>query len=456
MSKSLFNLFEDVSAKAWKQKIQSDLKGADYNETLIWKSLEGIDVKPFYHSEDFKKLPEVSNAKACNWNICEVVNEETCLDANQKALHALSHGAESIRFVLKSKECDLKTLLKNIDLSSTPLYFELQFLSSEFVSEIDTIAKENNASFYVLTDIIGNLAKTGNWFSNLKEDHKQLEAIVAASNLESVLSVDLSLYQNAGAHIVQQLAYSLAQANEYLNHFKGKIGKHIIFKVSTGGNYFFEIAKIRAIRNLWDALASEYNSDTKCHIISEPSKRNKTVYDYNVNMLRTTTESMSAVLGGANTISNLAYDAIYHENAEFGNRISRNQLLVLKHESYFNAVNNPSDGSYYIETLTTQFAEKALELFKLIETNGGLLSMLKEGTLQRKIKESANKELQLFNEGKEVLLGTNKHPNPDDKMKGELEKNPFVEIKVRKTLIEPIIEKRLAEDTEQERLKTEC
>ena len=456
MSKSLFNLFEDVSAKAWKQKIQSDLKGADYNETLIWKSLEGIDVKPFYHSEDFKKLPEVSNAKACNWNICEVVNEETCLDANQKALHALSHGAESIRFVLKSKECDLKTLLKNIDLSSTPLYFELQFLSSEFVSEIDTIAKENNASFYVLTDIIGNLAKTGNWFSNLKEDHKQLEAIVAASNLESVLSVDLSLYQNAGAHIVQQLAYSLAQANEYLNHFKGKIGKHIIFKVSTGGNYFFEIAKIRAIRNLWDALASEYNSDTKCHIISEPSKRNKTVYDYNVNMLRTTTESMSAVLGGANTISNLAYDAIYHENAEFGNRISRNQLLVLKHESYFNAVNNPSDGSYYIETLTTQFAEKALELFKLIETNGGLLSMLKEGTLQRKIKESANKELQLFNEGKEVLLGTNKHPNPDDKMKGELEKNPFVEIKVRKTLIEPIIEKRLAEYAEQERLKTEC
>jgi len=111
---------------------------------------------------------------------------------------------------------------------------------------------------------------------------------------------------------------------------------------------------------------------------------------------------------------------------------------------------------YYIETLTTQFAEKALDLFKHIESNGGLLRMLKEGTLQRKIKESANKELQLFKDGKEVLLGTNKHPNPDDKMKGELEKNPFVEIKVRKTLIEPIIEKRLADDAEQERLKTEC
>jgi methylmalonyl-CoA mutase len=456
MSKSLFNLFDDVSVKAWKQKIQSDLKGADYNETLIWKSLEGIDVKPFYHSEDFKVLPEVSNAKACDWKICEVVNEDSCLQAKQKALHALSHGAESIRFVFKNKDCDLKTVLEDINLSSTPIYFELQFLSSDFVNKLDAIAKDNNASFYVLTDIIGNLAKTGNWFSNLNDDHKQLEAIVATSNLESVLSVDLSLYQNAGAHSVQQLAYSLAQANEYLNHFNGNIGNHIIFKVSTGGNYFFEIAKIRALRILWDALATEYNSDTKCHIISEPSKRNKTIYDYNVNMLRTTTESMSAVLGGANAISNLAYDAIYHENTEFGNRISRNQLLVLKHESYFNAVNNPSDGSYYIETLTTQFAEKALDLFKHIESNGGLLRMLKEGTLQRKIKESANKELQLFKDGKEVLLGTNKHPNPDDKMKGELEKNPFVEIKVRKTLIEPIIEKRLADDAEQERLKTEC
>lgn len=455
MSKSLFNIFEDVSARAWKQKIQSDLKGADYNETLIWNSLEGIDVKPFYHSEDFKTLPEISNAKGCKWKICEIVDEATCVEANKKALFALEHGAESIRFVLKSKDCNLETLLNDIDLSSTPIYFELHFLSSEFVSKIDTIAKKHHAKFYVLTDIIGNLAKTGNWFSNLKDDHNELGKIASFTNIESALSIDLSLYQNAGAHVVQQLAYSLAQANEYLNHFNGKIGKNIVFKVATGGNYFFEIAKLRALEKLWLALASEYNCDAKCHIISEPSKRNKTIYDYNVNMLRTTTESMSAILGGAHAISNLAYDAIYKTDSEFGERISRNQLLILKHESYFNKVNNPSDGSYYIETLTTQFAEKALDLLKLIEGNGGLLSMLKEGTIQRKIKETATKELELFNEGKEVLLGTNKHPNPEDKMKHELQKSPFLEVNVRKTLIEPIVEKRLAEAVEQVRLKTE-
>ena len=337
-----------------------------------------------------------------------------------------------IDFIIKNKDCDLKTVLEDINLSSTPIYFELQFLSSDFVNKLDAIAKDNNASFYVLTDIIGNLAKTGNWFSNLNDDHKQLEAIVATSNLESVLSVDLSLYQNAGAHSVQQLAYSLAQANEYLNHFNGNIGNHIIFKVSTGGNYFFEIAKLRALRLLFKTLILEYNINAKCHIIALPSKRNKTLYDYNTNMLRSTTECMSAILGGANTVNNLAYDAIYHKDNEFGSRIARNQLLILKHESYFNAVSNASEGTYYIESLTQQFAQKALDLFKTIEAKGGFVTQLFEGTIQRKIIESAKKEQHLFDTGEEVLLGTNKHPNPNNKMQNEIELYPFVKTNIRK------------------------
>ena len=164
---------------------------------------------------------------------------------------------------------------------------------------------------------------------------------------------------------------------------------------------------------------------------------------------------MSAILGGANTIINLPYDAVYHKDNEFGERISRNQLLILKHESYFNKVNNPADGTYYIESLTQQMAEKALILFKDIEANGGFLKQLKVGTIQRKIKESAAKEQQLFNNKEEILLGTNKHPNPNDKMKHDLELYPFIKTKIRKTLVEPIIEKRLAETLEQERLKTE-
>jgi len=164
---------------------------------------------------------------------------------------------------------------------------------------------------------------------------------------------------------------------------------------------------------------------------------------------------MSAILGGADAVANLAYDAIYHKDNEFGDRISRNQLLVLKHESYFDKVNNAADGAYYIESLTEQLAEKALLLFKDIEANGGLITQLIEGTIQRKISESAAKEQEAFDNGREILLGTNKYPNKNDKMKHDLELYPFVKQNPRKTLITPVIEKRLAEKLEQERLAAE-
>ena len=252
-----------------------------------------------------------------------------------------------------------------------------------------------------------------------------------------------------------QLAYSLAHVNEYLNYFGDKIKNQICFNVSVGTNYFFEIAKLRALRILWRTLANEYKINPECIIFVSPSKRNKTIYDYNTNMLRTTTECMSAIIGGADTISNLPYDSIFHKTNEFGDRISRNQLLILKNESYLSKVDNPADGAYYIESLTSQISEKVLALFKDIEANGGFFKQLKEGTIQRKIKEAAKMEQEKFDMKEEILLGSNKHPNLNDKMKDHLELYPFVKIKKRKTFIEPIIESRLAEKLEQERLKTE-
>ena len=254
--------------------------------------------------------------------------------------------------------------------------------------------------------------------------------------------------------MVQQIAYALAQANEYFNRIE-KFPKPVVLQVSVGTNYFFEIAKLRALRLLFDLIAKEYGHSQSCHLLATPTKRNKTIYDYNVNLLRTTTECMAAVLGGADAISNLPYDALYHKDNEFGSRISRNQLLVLKKESYFDKVDNAAEGSYYIETLTSQLAEKALALFKDIEANGGFLNQLGNGIIKRKIQESADKEQQLFDSGKEILLGTNKYPNKSDCMKDHPELYPFVKMNSRKTLISPIIEKRLAESSEQQRLETE-
>ncbi|WP_425077036.1 methylmalonyl-CoA mutase subunit beta [Psychroserpens sp. S379A] len=457
MTKSLFKQFSEVSSKEWKQKIQVDLKGANYNDTLIWQTNEGIDVKPFYHKDEFDELPEVSASKATTFKICQTIFVADVKKSNAKALDVISRGAEALKFIIPTDSVSIEHLLKNIDLSKISTYFELQFLSSEYVKQIQVLKKED-VSIYINTDIIGNLAASGNWFSNLKDDHNHFESIV---NTTKTLSINASLYQNAGANIIQQLAYALAHANEYLNHFDKKLDLtskeqlQVVFNVSVGTNYFFEIAKLRALRVLWKTLASEYNANPECHIFALPSMRNKTIYDYNTNILRTTTECMSAILGGANTINNLAYDVVYHKSNEFSERISRNQLLILKHESYFNTVNNPADGTYYIESLTNQILEKALELFKDIEENGGFLSQLKNGTIQRKIKESATKEQAQFDEGKLVLLGTNKHPNKEDKMQHELEIHPFLKTNPIKTLIEPILQKRLSNRLDTNRLEEE-
>lgn len=454
MANNLFEEFEPVSSKQWKQQIQFELKGADYNDTLIWNSPEDIKVKPFYHKDEFEKSFPV-NTKASEFKICQNIFVYDIDKSIERALDTLNRGAESIRFSIEDETIDVAKLLEKLPLETITIYFSLGFLSADFVKKIDAIAKERTATFFCNIDPIGQLAKEGNWFTTAEKDNfETLNILSKEITRSSFLSIDATLYQNAGATMVQQIGYALAHANEYFNRID-TINQPIVFQVSVGTNYFFEIAKLRALRLLFNILAKEYNISQDCHLLVSPTKRNKTLYDYNVNLLRTTTECMSAILGGADAVANLPYDALYHKDNEFGDRIARNQLLVLKHESYFDKVNNPADGAYYIESLTNQLADKALVLFKDIEEYGGFLKQLNDGTIKRKIQESADKEQELFDTGKEILLGTNKYPNKDDRMSHDLELFPFVKIKPRKTLITPIIEKRLAEKIEQERLETE-
>ena len=454
MTTNLFEDFDPISSKQWKQKIQFELKGADYNDTLIWNSPEDIKVKPFYHSDDLTKTFKV-NTHASQFKICQNIFVFDVEKSIERAMDTLARGAESIRFTIEDSSIDIVKLLQKLPLETIPVYFHFNFISIDFVKKIDAIAIERKATIYCNLDPIGQLAQDGNWFStNEKSNFETLELLSKATKNSSLISINSTLYQNAGATIVQQIAYTLSHANEYFNRLDS-IRTPIVLQVAVGTNYFFEIAKLRAIRILFNLIAKEYNHNLDCHIIVTPTKRNKTIYDYNVNMLRTTTECMSAILGGADAIANLPYDALYHKDNEFGDRIARNQLLILKNESYFDKVDNPADGSYYIESLTNQLAEKALTLFKTIEENGGFLKQLNDGTIKRKIQESADTEQKLFDSGKEILLGTNKYPNKNDRMKTDLELFPFVKVKSRKTLISPIIEKRLAEKIEQERLESE-
>lgn len=453
--KPLFSNFEPITSKEWKQKIQFELNGADYNENLIWNSPEDIKVKPFYTKEDVKEVISVTT-KASEFKICQNIFVYDVNKSIERALDSLNRGAESIRFTIEDETVNVAQLLEKLPLENIPVFFHLNFISIEFVQQLNEIARTKKAVIFCNIDPIGQLAINGNWFTNSeKNNFETLNKLIKKDSSLSLISVNGALYQNAGANIVQQIAYTLAHANEYFNRIEVLKPETLVLEIAVGTNYFFEIAKLRAIRLLFNIIAKEYNQNWNCHLLVTPTKRNKTLYDYNINMLRTTTECMSAILGGANTIANLPYDALYHKDNEFGDRIARNQLLILKNESYFDKVNNPSDGSYYIESVTQQLADKALALFKDIEANGGFLKQLNEGIIKRKIQESAEKEQDLFNAGKEILLGTNKHTNKNDRMKHDLELFPFVKVKHRKTLITPIIERRIAEKIEQERLEKE-
>lgn len=453
MTKKLFEDFEKVSSKEWKNLIQYELKGADYNDTLVWESLEGIKVRPFYHFDD-SQIPQPIPTAISTFTILQDIFVFDVDKSISRALKTLERGAEVLRFTIEDKNIDLELLLGSLPLETVEIFLSLRFLDLEYIQKINTIAKARQATIWIQVDPIAQLAKDGNWYSNLDSDFSILNKLHTNDLKVNLLSVDSSLYQNAGANMVQQIAYTLAHANEYWNRVKNDQSS-LLIEVAVGTNYFFEIAKLRALRWLLQLVGKEYHTDFKFKILASPTKRNKTIYDYNVNMLRTTTECMSAILGGADVVTNLPYDALYHKDNEFGDRIARNQLLILKQESYFDIVDNPAEGSYYIENITQQLAEKALELFKDIEANGGFITQLIEGTVQRKINESAQKEQELFDSGKETLLGTNKYPNPQDKMAHDLELFPFVKSNPRKTLIVPIIERRLAEKLEQQRLEAE-
>lgn len=450
MSNSITNDFDAVSAAAWKQKIQVDLKGADYNKTLLTQTNEGITIKPFYHADDFEKL-EIP-FKNTEVNICEKIWLSFEKKANKKALDVLNRGADSIKFTC-TKPFDYTILFNKLLQKNIEFHFDFHFFDSDFILKLSEYL-EKETVFYNL-DFISHLAEKGNWIKSQSHDIAQLKDIIQQRPTSNIIGVNTGIYQNAGANTVQQVAYALAHANEYLAAFGGSIAPTIQFNLAIGSNYFFEIAKLRALRYLYPLICKEYGVDTTTQLFCEPSLRNKTIYDYNVNMLRTTTECMSTILGGAQTISNLPYDHLFLKTNEFGERIARNQLVILKEESHFNNAQHIANDSYYIESITKQIATKALALFKEIEKTGGFIKQLKQGTIQRKIAESAKKEQAQFDDGTLVLLGSNKYPNPLDQMKNVIELAPFKKKQGHKTAIIPLTGIRLAEASEKTRINNE-
>lgn len=484
----LFSEFPPVSTQAWMDKITADLKGADFEKKLVWRTNEGFSVRPFYRQEDLEPLkyldslpgefPFVRGTKTSNsWFVRQNIVVKDVKAANQKALDIITKGVDALGFIFEEESLitpeNIKTLLKNIVSNDVELNFETRHGNKKLLLQvIDELKAQNRKLDQVKGslnfDPIGNLTIGGKICETLEKSMDYVAQVAAEGKKLpqfQVVNVNGRYFGNAGSTIVQELAFALSMGNEYLSQLTQRgisvndAAGTIRFNLSIGSNYFMEIAKLRAARLLWSTIVNEYKPIGKevCKMVvhCETSEFDKTIFDPYVNMLRTQTEAMSATLGGCHSLTVQPFDKVFRTPNEFSERIARNQQLLLKEESYFDKIVDPSAGSYYIETLTDSIANEAWKLFLEVEAKGGYLKALQNGFIQSQIKESASQRRKAIGSRREILLGTNQYPNVSESMKSSIEPEVVNKPKGEAGLVEPIELFRGAEEFEALRLAVE-
>ena len=391
LNKKLFSEFPPVTTAQWEDQIAVDLKGADYEKRLVWRTNEGFPVRPYYRSENLAELDYLNvlpgefpyvrgNRKDANhWQVCQDLTIKDESETNAKALDAISRGADAIGFSACGKgmelNIDVPALLKDICTGCTPVHFDAGVNSAAILAAVlkDAEGKKCGAGGVrgsTLYDPLGRLAVCGCFYGE-----KEFPAEIVKKMLEAtkglkeyrVIGFDAAHFQNSGATLVQECAYALAAGSEYLALMSAagcdpaEVAQRIHFRFAIGTNYFLEIAKVRAARLLWanivKAFAPDCGDAAYMYIHGETAEWNMTVYDPYVNLLRTTTEAMSGAIAGVDSLWVLPFDTAYRHPDAFSERIARNQQIVLKEEAYISKIVDPSAGSYYIENLTASIAD---------------------------------------------------------------------------------------------------
>lgn len=440
----LFSDFSPVTTEQWMEKVTADLKGADFEKKLVWKTNEGFKVKPFYRKEDLEGLkttdalpgefPYLRGNKKDNneWLVRQEIRVDDVKETNAKALDILNKGIDSLSFHVKAKELNaayLEMLLEGICAECVELNFstcqghvvDLANLLVEYFQKKGYDLNKLHGS--INFDYLNKMLVKGKEKGSLVDTAKALIAATAALPEYRVINVNALTLNNAGAYIYQELGYALAWGNEYMNQLTeagipaATVAKKIKFNFGISSNYFLEIAKFRAGRMLWADIVNSYlaEGDCKCaaqmKIHAETSSFNLTVFDSYVNLLRTQTEAMSAALAGVDSMTVVPFDKAYETPNDFSERLARNQQLLLKEESHFDKVIDPAAGSYYIENLTVSIAKQAWDLFLAVEDEGGFYAAVKAGKVQEAVNASNKARHEAVAKRKEILLGTNQYPN---------------------------------------------
>ena len=446
----LFTEFQAPTTQEWLDKIEVDLKGADFQKRLVWRTNEGFNVQPFYRREDLANLktPDAlpgefpfvrGNKKDSNvWYIRQNIEVTDPKEANAKALDILNKGIDSLGFKLPGKMVSketVETLLDGIYCDIVELNFSTCQRHSLELAELLVAYFEQKG--YDKEKIVGSiewdpmkkiLLKGKDTTPVLTYGPQLVEALKDYPNFRCV-AVNSDALNNAGAYIVQELGYALAWGNEYLQQLVDAgvdvdlAAKSIKFNMGVSENYFMELAKFRAARLLWAQIVKQYEPkcDCACKMIvnATTSTYNQTLFDSYVNLLRSQTEAMSAALGGIHSMVVTPFDAPYEQPTDFSERIARNQQLLLKEESHFGAIVDPGAGSYYIEHLTDALAQEAWKIFLKVEEEGGFLAAIKAGSVQDDINATNVKRHGDAAKRKEFILGTNQFPNFTEKSEGK-------------------------------------
>lgn len=492
----LFSEFPPVSTEKWEEVINKDLKGADYDKKLVWHTIEGFNVRPYYRAEKLEGLDYLESnpgekpytrghQKGGNeWEVRQDILVESPAEANRIALDAVERGATALGLCAShvTSVDDMALLLKGIYINAVSINF---MCSQDYLQVLKLYVEYARREGYDTKELCGSTdfdpfryALTHGTFHRGEEGDLQMaRQLVEYAHEElpkfRVLTVNSVVLHNAGANIVQELGFGLAAANELVARLTDlgckmeHAGRSIVLNVGVGSTYFMEIAKIRAARLLWSKIVEQYKPECDCpyklFINATTSRWNQSVYDPYVNMLRSTTEAMSSAVAGADSISVLPFDNAYKQADDFGYRIARNQQLLLKEESYLDKIVDPAAGSYYIENLTDEIAKGAWQHFLKVEEAGGFCKALRAGLVQDEVMETARKRDLDIATRKTTILGTNQYPNLLEKMGDKV--NPEVGGKKPETCgcacaadaseVKVLMPYRGAEPFEQLRLQTE-
>ena len=452
-NEKLFSTFPPVTKAEWEERIMADLKGADYQKKLVWKTSEGFDVKPYYRDEDTQGIGTLNvlpgefpfvrgnNTRSNDWEIRQDIETDDETEANRLAVDAIKRGATGIGMVAADLETeqDVASLLKGINPAEVAIHFGAAPSYPELLRNVAAYAKAHKLPVDKMKgsfdfDPISYLLLNGDFWKSEKSDLGQVATMIklGKENLPAMKMVNVNghYFNSAGATIAEELGFSLASGNEYLAQATAAglsvddAAQRMMFSFGIGSNYFMEIARLRAARMLWAKIVEQYkpasDASMQMYIHSTTSAWNKTLFDPYVNLLRSTTEAMSAVIGGTQSLSILPFDTFYKDPDEFSTRLARNQQIILKEEVYLDKVVDPSAGSYYIENLTQLIAEAAWKVFLQVEEKGGMVEAVKAGFVQEIIEKSAAQRLEDIANRRLIQLGTNQYPNLNEEMLGQI------------------------------------